>query len=96
MVAVLSLGQLGGTGFTRAINAPEVAVLGMAPATCKMIEIDEEFVTRLMFLFCSLSLAAFDQDRSPESRAVDPSADGPTDAGTTSCRGSEFGSMEPV
>ena len=46
--SVSNLGQLGGTGFTPAINAPEVAVLGVARATRKIVDVDGQFVSRLM------------------------------------------------
>ena len=42
------MGELGGTGFTPTINAPEVAVLGMGHARQKVTVIDGEFVARLM------------------------------------------------
>ena len=46
--SVTNLGQLGGTAFTPTINAPEVAVLGMARAARKMIEVNGAFIPRLM------------------------------------------------
>lgn len=46
--SVTNLGQLGGTGFTPTINAPEVAVLGVGRASRKLIDVDGEFVPRLM------------------------------------------------
>lgn len=46
--SVTNLGQLGGTGFTPTINAPEVAVLGIGRAARKMVEVDGKFVARLM------------------------------------------------
>ena len=46
--SVTNLGQLGGTGFTPTINAPEVAVLGVGRASRKMVDIDGEFRARLM------------------------------------------------
>ncbi|MDF2120406.1 2-oxo acid dehydrogenase subunit E2 [Roseiarcaceae bacterium H3SJ34-1] len=52
--SITNLGRLGGTAFTPTINAPEVAVLGMARATRKMIDMDNAFVPRLML---PLSLA---------------------------------------
>lgn len=52
--SITNLGQLGGTAFTPTINAPEVAVLGMARATRKMIDMNNAFVPRLML---PLSLA---------------------------------------
>lgn len=50
--SVSNLGQLGGTGFTPTINAPEVAVLGVARAARKLIEHDGQFVPRLMLPLC--------------------------------------------
>jgi pyruvate dehydrogenase E2 component (dihydrolipoamide acetyltransferase) len=46
--SVTNLGQLGGTGFTPTINAPEVAVLGVGRAARKMVDIDGDFAPRLM------------------------------------------------
>ncbi|HWB44526.1 MAG TPA: 2-oxo acid dehydrogenase subunit E2 [Hyphomicrobiaceae bacterium] len=46
--SVTNLGQLGGTGFTPTINAPEIAVLGIGRAARKMIDVDGNFVPRLM------------------------------------------------
>jgi pyruvate dehydrogenase E2 component (dihydrolipoyllysine-residue acetyltransferase) len=46
--SVSNLGQLGGTGFTPTINAPEVAVLGVARAARKVVDLDGKFVSRLM------------------------------------------------
>ncbi|MGB3272187.1 MAG: 2-oxo acid dehydrogenase subunit E2 [Xanthobacteraceae bacterium] len=46
--SVSNLGELGGTGFTPTINAPEVAVLGVGCARQKVMAIDGEFVARLM------------------------------------------------
>ena len=46
--SVTNLGQLGGTGFTPTINAPEVAVLGVGRATRKMVDVKGDFVARLM------------------------------------------------
>ena len=46
--SVTNLGELGGTGFTPTINAPEVAVLGVARAMRKMVEVNSAFVPRLM------------------------------------------------
>ncbi len=43
-----NVGQLGGTGFTPTINAPEVAVLGVGRATRKMVDIKGNFAARLM------------------------------------------------
>lgn len=50
--SVSNLGQLGGTGFTPTINAPEVAVLGVARAARKVVELDGRFVSRLMLPLC--------------------------------------------
>ena len=46
--SVSNLGELGGTGFTPTINAPEVAVLGVARASRKDIAIEGNFTSRLM------------------------------------------------
>ncbi|HVY15348.1 MAG TPA: 2-oxo acid dehydrogenase subunit E2 [Rhodopila sp.] len=46
--SVSNLGQLGGTGFTPTINAPEVAVLGVARAAEKVVVQDGQFVVRLV------------------------------------------------
>jgi pyruvate dehydrogenase E2 component (dihydrolipoamide acetyltransferase) len=46
--SVTNLGQLGGTGFTPTINAPEVAVLGIGRAARKMVDVNGSFVPRLM------------------------------------------------
>jgi pyruvate dehydrogenase E2 component (dihydrolipoamide acetyltransferase) len=46
--SVTNLGQLGGTGFTPTINAPEVAVLGVGRASRQMVDVGGEFVARLM------------------------------------------------
>jgi pyruvate dehydrogenase E2 component (dihydrolipoamide acetyltransferase) len=45
---VSNLGTLGGTGFTPIINAPEIGVLGVARAAKKWVEVDGQFVPRLM------------------------------------------------
>jgi pyruvate dehydrogenase E2 component (dihydrolipoamide acetyltransferase) len=45
---VSSLGGIGGTGFTPIINAPEVAILGVARATMKPVYQNGSFVPRLM------------------------------------------------
>lgn len=50
--SVSNLGQLGGTGFTPTINAPEVAVLGVARAARKLVEREGQFVPRLMLPLC--------------------------------------------
>lgn len=46
--SVTNLGQLGGTGFTPTINAPEIAVLGVGRAARKMIDVSGDFAARLM------------------------------------------------
>lgn len=46
--SVSNLGELGGTGFTPTINAPEVAVLGVGCARQKAVVIDGQFAARLM------------------------------------------------
>lgn len=46
--SVSNLGELGGTGFTPTINAPEVAVLGIGCARQKAVVIDGQLVARLM------------------------------------------------
>jgi pyruvate dehydrogenase E2 component (dihydrolipoamide acetyltransferase) len=46
--SVTNLGQLGGAGFTPTINAPEVAVLGVARAARKLVDVGGDFVPRLM------------------------------------------------
>ncbi len=43
-----SLGGIGGTAFTPIINAPEVAILGVARAAMKPVYCDGQFVPRLM------------------------------------------------
>lgn len=48
---ISSLGGIGGTGFTPIINAPEVAILGVAKAVMKPVYIDEELVPRLTVPF---------------------------------------------
>lgn len=50
--SVSNLGQLGGTGFTPTINAPEVAVLGVARASRKVVELDGQLVARLTLPLC--------------------------------------------
>jgi pyruvate dehydrogenase E2 component (dihydrolipoamide acetyltransferase) len=50
--SVSNLGPLGGTGFTPTINAPEVAVLGVARATHKVVDAGGQFVSRLMLPLC--------------------------------------------
>lgn len=48
---VSSLGNLGGTGFTPIVNAPEVAILGVSKTSVKPVYIDGEFVPRKMLPF---------------------------------------------
>jgi len=48
---VSSLGHIGGTGFTPIINAPEVAILGVAHATTQPRYIDNKLEPRLMLPF---------------------------------------------
>jgi pyruvate dehydrogenase E2 component (dihydrolipoamide acetyltransferase) len=48
---VSSLGGIGGTGFTPIINAPEVAILGVAKSSMKPVYQDGKFVPRLMLPF---------------------------------------------
>ncbi len=50
--SVSNLGQLGGTGFTPTINAPEVAVLGVARAERRVVEVGGQFVGRLTLPLC--------------------------------------------
>lgn len=45
---VSNLGSLGGTGFVPIINAPELAILGMARAAPKVVENDGRLVSRPM------------------------------------------------
>lgn len=46
--SVSSLGAIGGTGFTPLINAPEVAILGVARLTMRPVWDGSEFVPRKM------------------------------------------------
>jgi len=48
---VSSLGNIGGTGFTPIVNAPEVAILGVSKAVVKPVYIDKEFIPRTMLPF---------------------------------------------
>jgi len=48
---ISSLGNLGGTGFTPIVNAPEVAILGVSKTGIKPVYIDGEFVPRKMLPF---------------------------------------------
>jgi pyruvate dehydrogenase E2 component (dihydrolipoamide acetyltransferase) len=49
---ISSLGGIGGTAFTPIINAPEVAILGVARAAQKPIYLDDELVPRLILPLC--------------------------------------------
>jgi pyruvate dehydrogenase E2 component (dihydrolipoamide acetyltransferase) len=48
---VSSLGGIGGVGFTPIINAPEVAILGVAKSSMKPVYKDGQFVPRLVLPF---------------------------------------------
>jgi len=48
---VSSLGNIGGTGFTPIVNAPEVAILGVSRASVKPVWKDNAFVPRTMLPF---------------------------------------------
>ncbi len=48
---VSSLGNLGGSGFTPIVNAPEVAILGVSKTTLKPVWMNNEFVPRKMLPF---------------------------------------------
>jgi len=48
---ISNLGAVGGTVFTPIINVPEVAILGISPATMKPVYDNGEFVPRLMLPF---------------------------------------------
>ena len=48
---ISSLGGVGGTAFTPIINLPEVAILGVSPASMKPVWRGGEFVPRLMLPF---------------------------------------------
>ncbi|MCK5924441.1 MAG: 2-oxo acid dehydrogenase subunit E2, partial [Methylococcales bacterium] len=45
---ISSLGGIGGTGFTPIVNAPEVAILGVARASMKPVWDGKEFIPKLM------------------------------------------------
>jgi pyruvate dehydrogenase E2 component (dihydrolipoamide acetyltransferase) len=45
---ISSLGNIGGTGFTPIVNAPEVAILGVSRASMKPVYKDGEFVPAKM------------------------------------------------
>lgn len=49
---ISSLGGIGGTGFTPIINAPEVAILGVAKASLKPVYDRGGFIPRLMLPLC--------------------------------------------
>jgi pyruvate dehydrogenase E2 component (dihydrolipoamide acetyltransferase) len=48
---VSSLGNMGGTGFTPIVNAPEVAILGVSRASIKPVWKDKQFVPRTILPF---------------------------------------------
>ncbi len=48
---ISSLGNIGGTGFTPIVNAPEVAILGVSRTTVKPVYVNGEFVPRKMLPF---------------------------------------------
>jgi pyruvate dehydrogenase E2 component (dihydrolipoamide acetyltransferase) len=50
--SVSSLGGIGGTAFSPIVNAPEVAILGVARAQLKPVVKDGEIVPRLMLPLC--------------------------------------------
>lgn len=50
--SISSLGGIGGTGFTPVVNAPEVAILGVARASMQPLWNGEEFVPRLVLPLC--------------------------------------------
>lgn len=45
---ISNLGGIAGTGFTPIVNPPEVAILGISPASMKPVYIDDAFQPRLM------------------------------------------------
>lgn len=45
---ISNLGGIAGSAFTPIVNPPEVAILGISPATMKPVYIDEQFQPRLM------------------------------------------------
>ena len=45
---ITNLGGIGGTGFSPILNAPEVAILGMARSRVEPVHVDGQFVPRLM------------------------------------------------
>jgi pyruvate dehydrogenase E2 component (dihydrolipoamide acetyltransferase) len=50
--SISSLGGIGGTGFTPIINAPEVAILGVARAVTRPVYRDDKLVPRLILPLC--------------------------------------------
>jgi pyruvate dehydrogenase E2 component (dihydrolipoamide acetyltransferase) len=50
--SISSLGGIGGTAFTPLINAPELAILGVAKSSTKLVWNGKEFVPRLMVPLC--------------------------------------------
>jgi pyruvate dehydrogenase E2 component (dihydrolipoamide acetyltransferase) len=50
--SISSLGGIGGTAFTPIINAPEVAILGVARASLRPVHNDGKFVPRLILPLC--------------------------------------------
>ncbi len=48
---ISSLGNIGGTGFTPIVNAPEVAILGVSRTAVKPVYVNGEFVPRKMLPF---------------------------------------------
>jgi pyruvate dehydrogenase E2 component (dihydrolipoamide acetyltransferase) len=50
-ISISSLGGIGGRYFTPIINAPEVAILGVAKSSFKPVYKDGQFVPRLMLPF---------------------------------------------
>jgi len=48
---ISSLGNMGGTGFTPIVNAPEVAILGVSRASVKPVWKDKQFVPRTLLPF---------------------------------------------
>lgn len=50
--SISNLGGIGGTAFTPIVNAPEVAILGVARAQMKPVYLDGKFTPRLMLPLC--------------------------------------------
>jgi pyruvate dehydrogenase E2 component (dihydrolipoamide acetyltransferase) len=48
---ISSLGNIGGSGFTPIVNAPEVAILGVSKASIKPVWKNNQFVPRTMLPF---------------------------------------------